>query len=98
MLPSRRSRSARRPRWIRDFTVPERHPGQLGDLGVVVALDVEQDDGVALVGRDRCQRRVQDAGALALHRRPHRVGLVARRRLPALVLELRVRLATGGAS
>ena len=38
------------------------------------------------------QRGVQDARALALHRRAHRVGVIARRRLPALVLELRVRL------
>ena len=45
------SRNAMRPRWMRDFTVPTRHARHLGDLRVVVALHVEEDDRRALVGR-----------------------------------------------
>jgi hypothetical protein len=71
---------------------PQRDAGELGDLGVVIALDVEQDDGGPLVGRDPRQGRVEHPGSLALHRGVDRVGVGARRRLPALVFELRVGL------
>ena len=71
---------------------PERDAGHLGDLGVVVALDVEQDDRGALVVGDPGQGVGQGAGPLGEQRGPLRVGLGAGRRLPALVLELRVRL------
>ena len=90
--PSSRSRSASRPRWIRDFTVPSETPVSSAISCVVVALDVEQDDRVPLVGRDRRQRRGQHARPLAVHRRPDGVVLRAGRRLPALVVELRVGL------
>ena len=70
----------------------QRHAGHLGDLGVVVALDVEQDDGRPLVVGDLGQRRVERARAFGQDRGPLRVGLVAGRRLPALVLELGVGL------
>ena len=52
-----RSRSASRPRWMRDFTVPERDAGHRRDLRVVVALDVEQDDRGSLVVGDRARAR-----------------------------------------
>ena len=51
-----RPRSARRPRWIRDLTVPDRDAGHLRDLGVVVALDVVQDDRRPLVVGDLRER------------------------------------------
>ncbi len=69
----------------------ERDPGHRRDLGVVVALDVVQDDGRPLVGRDRAQRRREGAPALGRGRDGFRIGLGARRRLPRIVLELRVR-------
>ena len=68
----------------------QRDAGQLRDLGVVVALDVEQDDRVPLVRRDRREGGRKHARSLAVHRRPDRVVLGPRGRLPALVLELGV--------
>ena len=87
-----RSRRASRPRWIRDFTVPSETPGHVGDLGVVVALDVEQDDRGPLVVGDRRQGGVERPMALGREGGRHRIGVLAGRRLPALVLELRVGL------
>ena len=52
MSPASRSRSASRPRWMRDLTVPRRDARHVRDLLVVVALHVEQHDGGTLVGHD----------------------------------------------
>ena len=96
---SRRPRSESRPRWIRDLTVPSETPVISAISRVVVALDVEQHDRGSLVVGDRWQsapamarlRSASDGGPLG-------IGLVAGRRLPALVLELRIRAGRVGAS
>src|SRR6266511_6249295 len=41
----------------------QRYARERGNLAVVVAFDVEQDDGIALVGRDERQGLVERAGA-----------------------------------
>ena len=71
---------------------PERDPGHLGDLSVVVALDVVQDDRGALVVGDPSQRPGQRPRSLREQRRALRVRLVAGRWLPALVVEFRIGL------
>ena len=67
-------------------------PGHLGDLRVVEALDVEQDDRRALVVADRRQGGVERADALVRDHLALGVGLLAGRRLPRVVLELRIGL------
>ena len=61
------SRNASRPRWMRDLTVPSETPVIVGDLGVVIALDVEEDDRRPLVHGDRREGLVE--GVRPLERR-----------------------------
>ena len=72
--------------------MPSETPGHLGDLAVVVALDVVEHDGRPLVVGDAGQRRGDGAAALGVDRDPLRVRLGPGGRLPALVLELGVGL------
>ena len=87
-----RSRRASRPRWIRDFTVPSETP-------VMSAISGSRSPRRRTARSPSAGRRVIVARAalrtlVALGRQGgrHRVGVLAGRRLPALVLELRVGL------
>ena len=71
---------------------PQRHPGHLGDLAVVIALDVVEDDRRALVVRDPGQRHRDGSAPLGVDRGSFGIGLLTCGWLPALVLELGVRL------
>ena len=67
---------------------PDRDPHDAGDLRVVVAVHVEQDDAVALLERQRIQGLGQGPGALDSERLAFRFGLLPGRRLPAFPPEM----------
>ena len=66
----------------------ERDAGHLGDLGVVVALDVEQDDRGRWSSVIRASASVRARARSAVRTVALGIGLRAGRRLPAVVVEL----------